>query len=772
MRRRRRRGWAARLLRGFCAVLLAIPALALALVWWALPAAREELRLPGLSAPVSVSFDNVGIPSIAAANERDAVMTLGWLHARDRMFQMEVMRRGAEGRLAEILGRPALRGDRFTRLLGLRQRAEADFAALDPEARDLLLAYAEGVNARIASRGRFTAPEFLAIGAPEPWEPVHSLLWGKVMGLWLSGNWRHEIERLGLASTLGAERLHDLWPGDASRGRPDVAAWRDVSSLLAAIPRFPEDAPLPPTASNAWAVMGSRSASGAPLLASDPHLGFQAPVLWYLVRIDLPEGRMRAGASSPGVPLILIGRNERLAWGFTTTHSDTQDVFVERLTPDGRYETEEGPRAFSTRRETIRVRWSEPVVLEVRETRHGPVVSDLEGMPREAGTALAVRMANLEPGDTSAEGLLALNRARSLAEAREAAALISAPPQNLMVAEAVGGIALYLTGRVPIRRAGDGAFPAPGHDGSHGWTGFVPFEALAHREQPESGVLVNANNRVAPADHPVFLGRDWLGDWRFRRIHALLAARERHDPASFAAMQMDEVSLLAEEALPVLRALPRGTGPLGEAQALLERWDGRMAPDRPEPLIWAAFSRQMPALALRPFGVSHEGSPEFLRFLLTDPEAGARWCGGDCRALAALALAEAVGELATRYGASPAAWRWGEAHAARFAHPVLRFVPGLSRLTSLSAPMGGDGETVLRGGFRGSGTQPYGSLHGAGLRFVADLAAPDGAYAVIATGQSGHPLSRHWADLLGVWRQGRLLPLERAAGPPAIRMNP
>lgn len=744
---RRRRPWR-RLAAALLLLALALPALALGLLWWTLPGRETRLSLPGLSAPVEITLDGAGVPRIAAATERDAAMALGLLHARDRLFQMEAMRRGAEGRLAEIAGASALRLDRFSRLLGLRARAEADLAALDAGTRDLLAAYAAGVNAWIAARGRFAAPEFLLLGAPEPWEPVHSLLWGKVMGLWLSGNWRTEIERARLAERLPADRLWDLWPPDGSRGRPDVAALPGLDRLLAAIPRFDEDAPLPASASNAWAVSGARSASGAPLLAADPHLGYGAPILWYLARIDLADGRMLAGATAPGVPLIVIGRSRDLAWGFTTTHSDTQDVFIE---------PESAARVVRT--ELIRVRGGEPVTFAVRETVNGPVISDLDETPRADGRILSVRMANLEPGDSAAAGLRALNRARSLAEARAAAALITSPPQNLMVAAREGGIAMFLTGRTPRRGAGDGSLPV---EGGPGWQGFLAFEELPHVENPASGVLVNANNRVAPEDHPAFLGRDWYGDWRFRRIHALLAARERHDAAGFAAMQMDAVSLLAREALPVLRALPRADGMVGAAQALLAAWEGDMRAELPQPLIWAAFARRMTGLALAARGVPDApAGPEFLRFLLTDPRA-AWWCGGDCGALAARAFAEAVEALAREHGPDPAAWRWGAAHVARFEHALLRFVPVLNRLTGLAAPVAGDGETVQRQGMRGAGREPFAAVHGAGLRFVADLADAEATLAVIATGQSGHPMSRHWSDQLEAWRSGGMRALGAA----------
>ncbi len=749
---------------------------AAALVFTSLPDAREELAIAGLSAPVDITLDSDGIPRITAATERDAAAALGYLHARDRMFQLEMMRRGAEGRLAEIAGESALRLDRFSRTLGLMQRARADVEALSPETRDLLAAYADGVNAWIAARGRLAAPEFLVLGEPEAWKPEHSLLWGKVMGLWLSGAWRRDLDRARIAAALPPERLKLIFPEDSSPGRLDLAA-AALGRVLAQVPAFGVDAPLPDSASNAWAVAGSRAAQGAPLLANDPHLGFQAPIIWYLARIELPDGRFRAGATAPGVPAVVIGRNEKLAWGFTTTHSDTQDVFIERLAGEG-YETPEGPRPFTIREERIAVRGrEEPELLRVRETRHGPVISDLDpgaGLP--PGVVLSVAMANLAPEDTAADGLLALNRATTLAEARAAAARISSPPQNLMVTEAGGRIAQYLVGRTPVRRSGDGALPVPGWDGAADWTGFVPFDAMPHLEDPATGMLAAANSRPAPAEHPVFLGRDWNGDWRLRRIAHLLAARPVHDAASFAAMQNDSLSLFAQEVLPALRAITPPAA-AASAHALLSNWNGEMRAELPQPLIFHAWLGTFRRMALEAGGAdvaADVAGPEFLRGILT-PEGARAWCGADaCAGLLSRALEAAVRDLTARYGSDPAEWRWGKAHVARFEHPLLRFVPLLGAMVRLEVPTPGDGETISRGGFREAGDNPFQHLHGAGLRIVLDLSDQDGVLAMIATGQSGHPMSDAWGGMLQRWGDGDVLRLgrlpDREAG--RIRLTP
>ncbi|MES2711007.1 MAG: penicillin acylase family protein [Pseudomonadota bacterium] len=753
------------LARGVLLLALLVPlavAAGFALVWWTLPPEHAQARIPTLDAPVAITLDVHGIPLIRATTEADGHRAMGWLHARDRLFQMEMMRRGATGRLSEIAGTATLRSDRFTRLLGLAHRAEADFASLPEATRAALTQYAEGVNAWIAAHGRFSAPEFLILGPPEPWRPVDSLLWAKVLGLWLSGNWRDDLERLRLAGRLPPERIAELWPRDTALGRPDVAEDRaalpGIERLAAQVPVFGVDAPVPSSASNAWVVAGARAAGGAPMLAADPHLGFSAPILWYLARIELPGGRFLAGATAPGAPFIIMGRNRDIAWGFTTTHSDTQDLAYERAAGTG-YATPEGPRAFATRTETIAIRGAPSETMIVRETRHGPLLTDLDPTTRTDGLMVALAMANLAPDDTVAAGLHALNRGQTLADARAAAAQITSPPQNLMVATRGGDIAMYLTGRTPIRRSGDGTLPFEGWNPAQGWSGFVPFDAMPHLENPASGLLANANNRPAPRDHPVFLGASFPASWRFLRAMALLEERPRHSSADFAAMQVDTLSLFALAVRPALAAMPRPDGAAGAALDLMLAWDGHAGAALPQPLIFNAFVEQFGRAVMRAAGLpdnAHAPGQDFLAAVLDGRLA--HWCGGQgCGAIAATALVEAVRGIAAEQGPDPAAWRWGAAHVARFEHPLLRFIPALAALTRMEVPASGDGDTLLRAAFRGG---DFAAIHGAGLRAVFDLSDPDGTLAVTATGQSGHPMSRHWRNLLPAWRDGLVLRLD------------
>ncbi len=728
--------------------LLAVAGVAAGLFWLSLPPPGMEAQVPGLAGPVAVSMDGDGIPRVAAGSDLDAAAALGFVHARDRMFQMELMRRAASGRLSEIAGPATLRLDRTMRVLGLRRRAEADLPTLDADTRAMLDAYAAGVNAWIAARGRLAAPEFIPFGPPEPWTVVDSLLWGKTMGLYLSGNWRSELARAAVRDRLPAARMKELWPPQDDTPRPDARALPGLSTRLATlVPDFPEPFTWPSSASNEWAVDGGGTTTGHPLLAGDPHLGFSLPAIWYLARIDTPSGAL-VGATAPGVPFLVIGHNGRVAWTFTTTGADTQDVFVETVLPDGRYQTPDGPRAFMEHEERIRVRGAPDERLLVRETRHGPVLSDLDA---PVGPVLAVAMANLLPGDSTATGLLALNRASNVADAGRASEMVSSPVQNLLAADRTT-IAQFTTGRVPLRRAGDGTVPVDGADGAHDWTGYAGGAALPRIVAPATGRLVNANERVAGPDFPVFMGAEWFGDWRARRIRQMLAATAKHDAGSFAAMQVDAVSSFAVQILPALLATHPSDEASGRALALLSRWDGDMRPDLPQPLIFNAWVRQFASAMLARAAVpaaAAGGSADLVARALSP--GGAGWCEGDCGPMLAESLQAAMASLLAAYGPTPDDWRWGRAHQAIFSHPLLGTLPVLGRLTTSAIMQPGDDTTVYRGSMRGDA---WASVHGAGFRGVYDLDDLDRSLFALTPGQSGNPFRRTASSLMGRWRDG------------------
>ncbi len=778
------RGFVKIAVRGLAAVLilvLILTGVTAGAIWLTLPPASGMVAIPGLSAPVDITYDADGIPRIKAANQLDAAAALGYAHARDRMFQMDLMRRAASGRLSEIAGEATLGMDKMMRVLGLRRHAVADLEGLPDDTRAMLDAYARGVNAWIGRKGRFAAPEFLVLGAPEPWTPVDSLLWAKTMGLWLSMNWRQELARLALAGNVPPALMDTLWPPRRDNAGPDAQtipsgtpairhAASDGRSTLAAtatrlaalLPDFPRPFTRPAAASNEWAVDGRHSATGAPLLAGDPHLELGFPGIWYLARIETPAGVL-AGATAPGIPFLVLGRNSHIAWTFTTTGADVQDIFIETPAGQGQYQTPDGPRPFDVREEAIGVRGEDEQLLIVRETRHGPVISDLDN---PAGPILAVSMGNLQAGDTAAAGLLALNHAISVRQAGQAAAIITSPIQNLLVADSKT-IGQFTTGRVPLRKAGDGTAPVPG-DGSHDWIGWASGDQLPHTVAPASGRLVNGNEPTWPADFPVAMAHDTYAGWRADRIRTLLAAKDRHTAADFAAMQMDVQDGFAKAVLPRLLAVNKLGGVPASAQAALRGWDGSAAMDSPAPLIFNAWMDSFYRTLLRRAGIPRGlGAPvaDFVTMVLSP--AGARWCGDDCTPMLRDSLNLAMDGLARRLGHDVTQWRWGAVHQAVFAHPLLRFVPVLGPASTITIATPGDTNTIDAGGLNAA----LQDVHGPSFRGVYDLANLDRSLFVVAPGQSGNPFSPHARDFVTRWRDGATITLGAAPASVAGTMH-
>jgi penicillin amidase len=739
-----------------------------------LPAASGTFTLPGLSAPVTVAFDQNGTPFIRAASETDGAEALGYLHARDRLFQMDLMRRVGAGTLSEILGPLALANDEEMRRLGLRQSAQNDIADLSPAARAMLQSYADGVNAYIAQRGRMAAPEFVLLGRPAPWTISDSLLWAKVLGLWLSGNWRLQLERLALSQRQPLDKIMALWPlqANAVPAVPENAALAAPASpalaaaaqaALGGVRFFPEPFTQPAQASNEWAVAGRRTASGHPLLAGDPHLGFGFPSLWYLARIDTPDGAL-AGATAPGVPFMIIGHNSHIAWTFTTTGAAVQDIFIEHPTQDGkRYQTPGGPQPFLVRTEIIKILGHPPRTLTIQQTRHGPVI----GKTPDGKGLLAVAMANLAPHDTDADGLLALNRAHSVRDAAVAAGEITSPVQNLLIADA-HHIGFYTTGRVPIRKAGDGTFPVDGADGAQDWTGLVTSEKLPRAIDPPSGELINANNPTVGPGFPVFIARDTYGDWRARRIKYLLGRGTTQTPASFARIQLDTTSLFAQAILPRMLALTLPPGdPAAPALRLLGHWSGDMRADRPQPLIFNAWTRAFIVEVLQRNGFNPETAPlmeDFVPSLIGAnalPATLAMWCAGDCSPVLHESLETAIAALSASYGSDPSAWTWARAHRANFAHTVLGSMPIIGRFARFTIPVSGDSTTIDVAGVYlvDPSKTNFPAVHGPEFRAVFDLSNLNSSLFVIAPGESGNFFSRHAADFLHRWCDGRNITL-------------
>jgi len=731
----------------------------------------------GPSAPVEILRDRRTVPHIFADSQEDAYFGLGFVHAQDRLWQMEMMRRLAAGRLAEVAGRKALASDRFMRTLGFQRLAEKQYATLDGAVRRALDAYAAGVNAWVGATSGAFPPEFTLTGfKPEPWRPTDSLLWAKLMALRLSGNWRDELLRARLAGRLSREQIAELWPAypvdDPVSGQQAAMPWDGMAldALAAALPISP---PGMGGASNGWVVGGTNTETGKPILANDPHLGFRAPVLWYLARIEAP-GLHVAGATAPGVPFTILGHNERIAWGMTSTQSDLQDLFVETVDPDdpGRYLTPDGPRRFITRTEVIGVRGGDDVILNVRETRHGPVISDTMATSgtTSGGKVLALAATFLADDDLTPQAIYRLNRAHGWQEFLAAMRDFHSPQQNFVYADVDGAIGFLAPGLVPIRRGGRGRVPGPGASGKTDWTGFIPFDELPMTFNPPSGRIVNANNRIVGDDYPHYITDDWAAPYRAWRIIERLDEGKRQTLESTARIQLDALSLMARDLLPRLLAI-KTPSEATEQQALkkMRGWDGVMSRERAEPLIFTAWLRELnrsvygdelgPLLAnywtLRPL------------FMASVLDGRGTWCDDvrtsereDCSEMISASLKRSLAQLTVSFGADMETWRWGAAHPASFAHSAFANIPILGRYTNLAIETGGGNYTVNRGASRiNDEASPFANVHGAGFRAVYDLADLSRSRFMIATGQSGNPMSPFYGDMLKAWRDGEALDL-------------
>jgi penicillin G amidase len=742
-----------------------------------LPQVEARIAVPGLKAEVTIARDGDGIPLISAADDEDAAFGLGYAHAQDRLFQMELMRRNGAGRLAEIFGAQAVDTDRQMRVLGLYRLAEAEVKLLSPPVRRGLEAYAAGVNAFLASRSGALPPEFLLLRfAPEPWRVADSLVWGKLMDLLLAGNYRSELLRARLARTVSAEDLAFLYPeypDDAPTTLASLAAiYRQLplDRLYSALPT----AVGPIYASNNWVVDGAHSMSSMPLLANDPHLPFGAPGFWYLARLKTPE-REIAGGTVPGTPFVVIGHNDRIAWGFTTTGSDVEDLFIEKIVPadPGRYLTPGGSAAFESREETIAVHGAAPVSLKIRMTRHGPVLSDaLPPGAADQGYVLSLAAPFLAAGDSTPEALWGIDRAADWTGFRAALQSFVAPQQNVVYGDASGTIGFIAPGRIPIRKSGDGWLPVPGWTGDYDWTGFIPFDELPQASNPASGHFISANNKIVPNRYPYFLSRDWDLPNRAERIGELLAAVPQQSPAASAAIQADTLSIAARRLVPMMTRIVPVSGLAREAIKRLREWDFRMDPDKVEPLLFTAWLRAFShAVFLRRLGEAAADywdlKPEVIEVVLT---AHPEWCGepkeqtASCDTTLSAALDAALTELAQAYGPEMLQWQWGRAHVAQFPNPVFSRIAVLRDWLHTAVPTPGGTDTVNRGSptIRDE-AHPYAQRFGAGLRIVTDLASPADSRMIAVPGQSGNPLSTHFSDLLQRWRQFDWLVPGRAA---------
>jgi len=751
-----------------------------------------QLTSEGLKQPVTIKRDAADVVHIFAQSNRDAAFALGFAHAQDRSWQMEFNRRLMRGELSEILGEATLHTDKLMRTLGLMQVAQQQLDQLPADVREQLQAYSDGVNAFHANRPQGLPPEF-ALMRTQPggksgvaWQPVDSVGWSLVMALDLGGNWGNEFARLAAARTLSTQQLWDLYPPypgekpvssvDLSKLYRELGVYKTDSSVKTSfsLPIIGEAGFNEGRGSNNWVVAGTHTTTGKPLLANDPHLALSAPAIWYYTHLQTPDLDV-TGASLPGLPFVVLGRNAHVAWGFTNTGPDVQDLYLEQIDPakPTHYKTPTGWQAFGTRTETIAVKGKPDVTHVVRSTRHGPVISDAQALHGEvldlSRFVLALRWTALDPNNRTLVGGVKAQQAKSVADLLTAYGDNHSPTQNIVMADTQGHIAYKAAGRVPVRSAANdirGVAPSPGWDARYDWTGWIAYADLP-ADDGKKGWVATANQRITPPNYPHYLGQDWNTPHRFDRIEQVLQAKPKHSFKDMQALQNDTLSLSTLTLLPVLKATSSQHPLATKALQTLEGFDGRMDADKAAPLLFAVWTDELtrglvePKLGADVFKAQY-GKRHF-RLLLENvmQQTNSPWCAPKtCAEQSTAALDRALERIAAKHGQTPVNWRWGEEHLALSTHKPFGQVPVLRELFSVRVPSDGDLFTVNVGQYwAGEKYLPFANRHAASLRVVYDLSDLEQSQFIYQTGQSGLVWSDNYRDMKDEWAAGKYRPL-------------
>jgi penicillin amidase len=799
-------------------ILVAAAAYGLVTVRKSFPKIEGEIQVQGLDGPVDIYRDEYGIPHIYAANQHDLFFAQGYVHAQDRFWQMDFWRHISSGRLSEMFGEGSLETDGYLRTLGFARIAQQEWESMDESSRAILQSYTDGVNAYLAGRQESgLSLEYSVLGLlnaeyqVEPWKPVESLAWGKMMAYDLGGNMDVEIERALLLKDLTPDQLASLEPlypeehpvivpgqaaGAAQRSLEAYSSalpgevWADLESLSRAEASLQALAgPTgPDIGSNSWVISGERTASGMPLLANDPHLGVQMPSIWYENGLHCiergPECPFQVtGFSFAGVPGVVIGHNNRIAWGFTNLGPDVQDLYIEKLNPENpnQYEYQGEWLDMQVITETLRAPGGVEIPFTVRYTLHGPVMPGetetlgAAGIELPENYAVSLRWTALEPAAIF-KAVWGFNQAQNWEEFRAAAANFDVPSQNLVYADVDGNIGYQMPGKVPVRQQGDGLLPAPGWTGEYEWSGYIPFEELPSAYNPPEGYIVTANNAVVSPDYPYFITADWDRGYRAKRIVDMLEGAV--GPVTVETMQEiqgDNFNPLAGRLVPLLLALQFEEDNLLQAQSVLEAWDHQGHMDSGGAALFEVTWRHLLA---RTF---HDDLPE--DFL---PSGGDRWVlvmlgllddpdnpwwdfkptegPGETRdEILRLAFESAVRELEQEQGRDPQDWNWGDLHTITFENGSLGGPDSPGPIRSL----------FNRGPFRVSGgNEQVNATHWVAssdgyqveaipsMRMIVDLGDLSGSLAVNSTGESGHAFHPHYYDMVDLWRTIRYHPMQ------------
>jgi penicillin G amidase len=786
----------------------------------AYPKTTGTVELAGLSHPVEIYRDEFGVPHIYAQTPEDLFFAQGYVHAQDRFWQMEFWRRIGAGRLSEYFGDATLSSDVYLRTMGFAEYAEQEYAEMDDESRAIAEAYADGVNAYIGSR----KPEELGLEFSllqvqgvemniEPWTPVNSLTWAKIMSYDLGGNMDDELTRVQMIRAVGLDLTADYYPAfredfpvivpDEELDKldlPEAAQSGDYSvGLLALDPHFVGG--FDPASSlafgsgagigsNNWVISGDLTDTGMPLLANDPHLGIQMPSIWYEVGLHCVDeqgsvGRTEScpyevrGFSFAGVPGVIIGHNDRIAWGFTNVGPDTQDLYIERINPENpnQYEVNGEWQDMEIRREEIKIEGeNEPYVLLVRSTRHGPLITDHTN-PEYAGynvegdttggisyTGLAVRWTALQT-NTTFRSVWQLNRASNWDEFREALSFFDTPSQNIVYADVDGNIGYQTPGLIPIRANGDGSLPVPGWTDDYEWISYIPYDELPRAFNPEQGYIATANQPVVSEQYPYLITVDFDRGYRAQRINQMiLADTDGISIEDIEKMQGDNLSLSALEVIPYLKNIELDDPAQATARDQLLDWDAQMHMDSPDAALYGLFwlelvhetyNDQLPD-NLWPSG----GAPsqDSMYWLLQEPENP--WWDDittskvETRdAILARAWSQGYTKGVEAYGADIDTWRWGTLHTATFENATLG-KSGIDMIEGIfnRGPVAASGGSGIVNATNWSGSSPFDVSSVPSMRQIIDLGDLSNSLMVHTTGQSGHPNHKHYDDFIDPWR--------------------
>jgi penicillin amidase len=761
-----------------------------------LPQRNGKLIVRGLHEPVEVITDRYGVPHIYAQNEDDLYFAQGFVHAQERLWQMELNRRIGSGRLAEIFGEIAIETDRFSRRLGMHRSAATEALRLPAHTKRILEAYARGINTYLECNQNKLPVEFSFLRfKPEPWHIADSIQWAKMMGWNLGGNYETEIVRARIVALLGAERAAKLEAGYDPKHPliiPPGVEYQGVN--LGILEQYEQLKQLSGFgmlgASNNWVIDGSMSMTGAPILCNDPHLGQAAPSIWY--ECHLLAGDIDViGVSFPGAPGIIIGHNQHIAWGITNAVSDVQDLYIEKFNPQNprQYEYKGAWEEAEVVREAIKVRGRKTAIIEeVRVTRHGPIITHLPPVFDKNGAGqngdkaesaelpLALRWTGLEQCNIISS-ISKLNHAANWEEFRNALRDWDVPPQNLIYGDKEGNIGYVMAGAIPIRAQGQSLLPSPGWTGEYEWTGFIPFDELPQTYNPEQHFIVTANNRVVNDDYPYYITHEWLNGYRAQRIRDLLTSKGKLAPADMATIQADQYALPAVEIVPHILAVQTAVPLEKAAQNVLRAWNYILAPDSAGAAIYATFLNKFEKIVFAAMfgedetlihaylgrgstilaptnGYASRSKPLLIRLLnqgddnwfadTAVPNGPVTW-----QTACSSALSAAIEELQEKLGNNVVQWQYGRIHRMTYNHP-LGTIKSLNRLFNRGPfPVGGDIDTVNMGATMPNDPQVVITVPS--FRQIVDLADLKSSLSGHSPGQSGHPASKHYDDFIKPW---------------------